>query len=106
MLFAYPRQQWDDVLLYLQSIKAYFMNDDTFNFNYGQVLGKKGKWEEAEEAFLQIRSEKILSDFTFISWLTKCFIMNGKPSQAWENYLKTDSNRLELKNSYWTDFRL
>jgi len=85
-------KQWDDVLLYLQSIKAYFMNDDTFNFNYGQVLGKKGKWEEAEEAFLQIRSEKILSDFTFISWLTKCFIMNGKPSQAWENYLKTDSN--------------
>lgn len=85
-------KQWDDVLLYLSSIKAYFTNDDTFNFNYGQALAKRQKWEEAEDVFLQVRSEKIQSEFAYISWLTKCFIMNGKPSQAWENYLKTDSN--------------
>ena len=48
-------KQWDDVLLYLTSIKAYFMNDDAFNFNFGQVLAKKGKWQEAEEALLQVR---------------------------------------------------
>lgn len=29
-------KQFDDVLLYLSSIKSYFYNDDTFNFNYGQ----------------------------------------------------------------------
>ena len=84
--------QWDDVMLYLSSIKPYFLSDDAFNFNYGQALCKKGKWQEAEEVLLQIRSDKILSDFTYISWLTRCFIMNGKPTQAWENYLKTDSN--------------
>ena len=48
-------KQWDDVLMYLSSIKAYFINDDAFNFNYGQALAKKGKWEEAEEALLQVR---------------------------------------------------
>ena len=84
--------QWDDVMLYLSSIKPYFLSDDSFNFNYGQALAKKGKWLEAEEALTQIRSEKILNDFTYISWLTRCYIMNGKPTQAWENYLKTDSS--------------
>jgi intraflagellar transport protein 56 len=30
-------KRFDDVLIYLNSIKDYFYNDDTFNFNYGQV---------------------------------------------------------------------
>ncbi len=30
-------KQFDDVLLYLNSIKSYYYNDDTFNYNYGQV---------------------------------------------------------------------
>ncbi|KAG7164115.1 Intraflagellar transport protein 56-like [Homarus americanus] len=30
-------KQFDDVLLYLNSIKSYFYNDDTFNFNYAQA---------------------------------------------------------------------
>ena len=30
-------KQFDDVMLYLNSIKSYFYNDDTFNFNYAQV---------------------------------------------------------------------
>ena len=84
--------QWDDVMLYLSSIKPYFLSDDSFNFNYGQALGKKGKWQEAEEVLSQIRSDKIINDFTYMSWLTRCYIMNGKPAQAWENYLKTDSS--------------
>jgi len=85
--------QWDDVMLYLSSIKPYFLSDDSFNFNFGQALCKKGKWPEAEEALLAVRNEKITSDFVYVSWLTRCFIMNGKPSQAWENYLKTDSSQ-------------
>jgi len=85
--------QWDDVMLYLSSIKPYFLSEDSFNFNFGQALSKKGKWPEAEEALLAVRDEKITSDFVYVSWLTRCFIMNGKPNQAWENYLKTDSSQ-------------
>lgn len=29
--------QFEEVLVYLNSIKSFFVNDDTFNFNYGQV---------------------------------------------------------------------
>ena len=36
-------KQFDDVLLYLNSIKSYFYNDDTFNFNYGQAKAAVGE---------------------------------------------------------------
>lgn len=31
------QRQFDDVMLYLSSIKSYYCNDDSFNFNYAQV---------------------------------------------------------------------
>ena len=37
-------KQFDDVLLYLNSIKSYYYNDDTFNFNYGQAKASVGKF--------------------------------------------------------------
>ena len=37
-------KQFDDVLLYLNSIKSYFYNDDTFNFNYGQAKAAVGQF--------------------------------------------------------------
>ena len=36
-------KQFDDVLLYLNSIKSYYYNDDTFNYNYGQAKSAVGK---------------------------------------------------------------
>jgi len=81
-------KQFDDVLLYLNSIKSYFYNDDTFNFNYGQAKAAVGNFVEAEEAFLQVQSEKIQNDFAYLSWLARCCIMNGKARIAWELYLK------------------
>ena len=37
-------KQFDDVLLYLNSIKSYFYNDDTFNFDYGQAKAAVGEF--------------------------------------------------------------
>ena len=65
-------KQFDDVLLYLSSIKSYFYNDDTFNFDYGQAKAATANYREAEETFALIQSEKIKSDFVYISWLTRC----------------------------------
>merc|ERR1719502_1681115 len=80
----YLLRQFDDVLIYLDSIKSYFYNDDTFNFNYGQALASCSKWKEAEEAFLLIQSEELRDDFHYLSWLARCYIMNRKPRLAWE----------------------
>eukprot|EP00730_Choanoeca_flexa_P001613 TRINITY_DN10709_c0_g1_i4.p1 TRINITY_DN10709_c0_g1~~TRINITY_DN10709_c0_g1_i4.p1 ORF type:complete len:583 (+),score=112.27 TRINITY_DN10709_c0_g1_i4:56-1804(+) len=85
-------KQFDDVLVYLESIKSYFYNDDTFNFNYAQALASSKKWKEAEEAFLLVQSEDIRNDFVYLSWLCRCYIMNRKSRLAWEAYLKMETS--------------
>jgi intraflagellar transport protein 56 len=65
-------RQFDDVMIYLNSIKAYFFNDDNFNFNFGQVKAGMGQWQEAEEALLAVQSDAVKSDFAYLSHLAKC----------------------------------
>eukprot|EP00055_Hartaetosiga_balthica_P002770 m.5214 g.5214 ORF g.5214 m.5214 type:complete len:557 (+) comp2360_c0_seq1:144-1814(+) len=85
-------KQFDDVLVYLRSVQTYFMTDDVFNFNYGQALAMENNWKEAEEAFLLVQSEDVKSEYTYLSWLSRCYIMNKKPRLAWELYLRMDTS--------------
>ena len=85
-------KQFQDVLLYLNSIKSYFYNDDIFNFNYAQAQASIGKYKEAEDIFLLISNDRVRRDYVYQSWLTRCFIMNGKPQQAWDQYLQLDNS--------------
>ncbi|CAG2180680.1 unnamed protein product, partial [Oppiella nova] len=85
-------KQFDDVLLYLSSIKSYFYNDDTFNFNFGQAKAATANFREAEEVLLLVRQERLTNDYVYVSWLARCLIMNKKPRQAWELYLKRDNS--------------
>ncbi|XP_012264902.1 intraflagellar transport protein 56 [Athalia rosae] len=85
-------RQFEEVLVYLNSIKSYYFNEDIFNFNYGQAKTAAGYFKEAEEAFLMIRSEKYKNDYVFISLLAYCYIMNKKAQQAWELYLKMETS--------------
>ncbi|OWK59337.1 Intraflagellar transport protein 56 [Lonchura striata] len=71
---------------------SYFYNNDTFNFNYAQAKAAMGNFSEAEEVFLLIQSEKIKSDFVYLSWLARCYIMNKKPQLAWKLYLKMETS--------------
>ncbi|KAF3819397.1 hypothetical protein GH733_013547 [Mirounga leonina] len=57
-------KQFDDVLIYLNSFKSYFYNDDIFNFNYAQAKAATGNTN----------------------------IMNKKPRLAWELYLKMETS--------------
>lgn len=72
-------RQFEEVVLYLSSIKSYFYNDDAFNFNYGQAKMMIHCFKEAEEAFLMIENENLKKDLVYICCLTRCcklFIMD------------------------------
>uniref|UniRef100_A0A4W4GVU6 Intraflagellar transport protein 56 n=1 Tax=Electrophorus electricus TaxID=8005 RepID=A0A4W4GVU6_ELEEL len=85
-------KQFEDVLIYLNSVKSYFYTDDTFNFNYAQAKASLGNYKEAEEVFLLIHSDKIKNDYVYLSWLARCYIMNQKARLAWELYLKMETS--------------
>ncbi|XP_057286596.1 intraflagellar transport protein 56 isoform X1 [Pezoporus wallicus] len=85
-------RQFGNVLIYLNSVKSYFYNDDTFNFNYAQAKAATGCFNEAEEVFLLIQSEKIKRDFVYLSWLARCYIVNKKPQLAWKLYREMETS--------------
>ena len=53
-------------------LQSYFFNVDSFNFNYAQAKAATGCYQEAEEVFLLINSEKYKTDYVYISWLARC----------------------------------
>ncbi|XP_017462052.1 PREDICTED: intraflagellar transport protein 56-like, partial [Rhagoletis zephyria] len=81
-------RQFEEVVLYLSSIKSYFYNDDTFNFNYGQAKMMAHNYREAEEALLLVEGEWTKNDLVYICSLIRCLIMNKKAGKAWEMFLR------------------
>ena len=49
-------RQFDDVLVYLSSIEAYYPNDPSFLYNYALARVAAGKYKEAEPALLSLQS--------------------------------------------------
>jgi intraflagellar transport protein 56 len=93
-------KQFEDVNIYLNSIKAYLYNDDNFNWNFGISSAAVANYKVGEETLLLVQNEKYRQDYTYISWLARCYINNNNARAAWDLYLKmesaNDSNVLNL----------
>mmetsp|Transcript_49635 Transcript_49635/g.93039 ORF Transcript_49635/g.93039 Transcript_49635/m.93039 type:complete len:561 (+) Transcript_49635:88-1770(+) len=85
-------RQFEDVLVYLKSIKPYFSNDDDFNWNYGLACAAAGDYKEGREGLMQIQNEKYHVEFCYVSWLSRCHIMVNEPALAWETYVRMETS--------------
>jgi len=85
-------QQFEDVLVYLKSIKPYFANDDDFNWNYGLACSSAGDFKEGKEGLLMIQNEKYRAEFRYVAWLSRCYIMLNEPELAWETYIRMETS--------------
>lgn len=83
--------QFEEVLVYLNSIRSFFVNDDTFNFNYAQAKVASGYYKEAEDLLIQIHSPHIRSEHTFSMVLARCHIYCGHAEQAWNIFVTKDA---------------
>ena len=84
-------KQFDDVLIYLNSIKAYSGNDSIFLFNHGIALAATEQFSEALDALVGVSDNNVKCTYVYLSWLCRCYIMTSNAKSAWELYLKMDS---------------
>ena len=90
------QKQFEDVALYLNTIKEFMSTDDDFNYNFGVTNAILGKYNEAETYLAKITNEKIQGEYLYVAWLAKVYIINGKVENAWNLYLEMDTSNETL----------
>ena len=90
-------KQYEDVMVYLNSVKGYMCNDDVFNYNLAQTKCALGEYTEAEEALLLIQNEKYKNEYTYSSHLVKCCIYYYIKNRYYESKAKISLGSI-LKN--------
>lgn len=84
--------QFEEVLVYLNSIRSYFINDDTFNYNYAQAKCATGNYKEAAEILTQITDTGIRSELTWSMCLARSYIHAENAEAAWQLFASKDTN--------------
>ena len=87
-LCYFIKRQFEDCLLYLGSIRQYLPEAGDFQWNYGVALAARGRYAEAEESLLAVRSAALTADPLYCVWLARCHCMCRRARAAWELYLR------------------
>lgn len=71
-------KQFEDVLIYLQSIKSYMENDDEFHWNLGVAKASSGEFREALESFERVQVGRG-KEGSRGPWLMRRYRISGAP---------------------------
>ena len=92
---AFLLKQFEDVNIYLNSIKAYMYGDDDFNWNHGISLAQTGNYKGAEE--LAVSPERALQGRILLRQLAGAVLRHERPAEErLELYLKMDTSKNHL----------
>jgi intraflagellar transport protein 56 len=94
--YLFLLEQFEDSVMYLDSIKEYFLEDDAFNFTFGIATCEAEQYAEASAAFARITDEAVTQQYTYQSWAARAHVRAGEPRAAWELYLKSGSSTESL----------
>ncbi|KAG9394019.1 Anaphase-promoting complex, cyclosome, subunit 3 [Carpediemonas membranifera] len=81
-------RQFDDVIIYLDSIKQYFENDPTFHWNYGMALAFAGRTEDALSVLQGVVDPMMREDPAYLLNMARLYIRSDNPDMAWELYCR------------------
>lgn len=84
--------QFEEVLVYLNSIRSYFVSHDAFNYNYAQAKTATGHFKEAADLFQEIHNPAIREDLTWAMCLARCYIYSDNAEAAWQLFSSKDAN--------------
>ena len=76
----------------MNSIRSYFVNDDTFNFNYAQAKTATGHYKEAAEILNEIHDGQIRSELTWALCLARSLIHSDQSEAAWQLFVSKDTH--------------
>ncbi|TMS34543.1 hypothetical protein L596_002112 [Steinernema carpocapsae] len=91
--YHFLTKNFEEVVIYLNSIKDYFKDDPVFNFNYGQAQLWCSKYEEAEGRLAAVTGDEITDDPLYMQNLARAHIMSKNPNLAWEFYQRKRNNK-------------
>lgn len=83
--------QFEDVLVYLNSVKEYLQDEPVFQYNLSLARAAAGQYEEAIAGFQKLHSQKD-ADPILAMWLARCYICTDKARAAWDLYLRMEGS--------------
>jgi intraflagellar transport protein 56 len=96
----FTKKQHHSAVEVFDNMKDEYLNDDTFNWNYGLALANAGRYSEARTHLLRIEDETCKMGWYYTMWLCRCIIFcgdNDASNEVWALYRQSLESVISLE---------